>query len=151
MEQATQNIEEQGEEQIPVGEPAGSFELPESLPVLPLRETVAFPQMVTPLAVGQERSIRLVDDVLTRDRMLVMVASRDPELELPGSDDVYRVGVLGTVARMLKMPDGTLRCLVQGGMRVRIDEFVETEPYLVARIHEEPDIVEPSAELEALT
>ena len=68
--------------------------------------------------------MQLVNDVLTRDRMLVMVASRDPENEQPGPDDLYRVGVAGIVARMLKMPDGTLRILVQGGQRVRIDEFV---------------------------
>jgi ATP-dependent Lon protease len=125
--------------------------LPDALPVLPLKETVAFPHTVTPLAVGQERSVNLVNDALGRDRMLVMVASRDSELEQPGADDVYRVGVAGVIARMLKMPDGTLRILVQGGQRVRIDEFVSEEPYLVARIHEEPDVVELSSELEALT
>jgi ATP-dependent Lon protease len=126
-------------------------ELPEMLPVLPLRETVPFPNTVTPLAVGQERSVQLVNDVLARDRMLVMVASKDSEIESPGPDDLYRVGVAGAVARMLKMPDGTLRILVQGGQRVRIEEFTATEPYLVARIVEEPDIVVPSTELEALT
>ena len=92
---------------------------PDALPVLPLKETVAFPNTVTPLAVGQERSVQLVNDALGRDRMLVMVASRDSEIEQPGPDDVYRVGVAGTIARMLKMPDGTLRILVQGGQRVR--------------------------------
>ncbi len=129
----------------------GSSELPAALPVLPLKETVAFPNTMTPLAVGQERSVRLVNDVLTKDRMLVMVASRDPDIELPGPEDVYRVGVVGVVARMLKMPDGTLRILVNGGERVRIDDFVQADPYLVARIHEEPDTVEPGPELEALT
>ena len=79
-----------------------------------------------------------------------MVASRDPEKEQPGPDDLYRVGVAGIVARMLRMPDGTLRILVQGGQRVRIDEFVSEQPYLVARVHEEPDVVKPSNELEAL-
>jgi ATP-dependent Lon protease len=128
-----------------------SVELPDVLPVLPLKETVAFPNTITPLAIGQERSVRLVNDVLTRDRMLVMVASKDPELDLPGPDDVYRVGVVGIVARMLKMPDGSLRILVHGGQRVRIDEFTTTEPYLVARIHEEPDVVDASPELDALT
>jgi ATP-dependent Lon protease len=125
--------------------------LPARLPVLPLREMVAFPNTMTPLAVGQERSVQLVNDALSHDRMLVIVASRDPEIEQPGQDDVYRIGVAGTIARMLKMPDGTLRILVQGGPRVRIDEFVAEQPYLVARIHEEPDIVELSSELEALT
>ena len=80
-----------------------------------------------------------------------MVASKDPELDAPGPDDLYRVGVAGTVARMIKVPDGTLRILVQGGQRVRLADFVATEPYLVARIEEEPDIVEETTELEALT
>jgi ATP-dependent Lon protease len=125
--------------------------LPDLLPVLPLREMVAFPNTMTPLAVGQERSVQLVNDALSRDRMLVLVASRDPEIEQPGPNDMYRVGVAGTIARMLKMPDGTLRILVQGGPRVRIEQFVAEQPYLRARIHEEPDIVELSSELEALT
>ena len=72
------------------------------------------------------------------------------EVEEPGPEDLYDVGVSGTVARMLKVPDGTLRILVQGASRVRIVEYVATEPYLIARIEEEPDIVEPSPELEAL-
>jgi len=125
--------------------------LPAQLPVLPLREMVAFPNTVTPLAVGQERSVQLVNDALSRDRMLVLVAGKDAEVEEPGPDQVYRVGVAGTIARMLKMPDGTLRILVQGGPRVHIESFVAERPYLIARIHEEPDIVELSSELEALT
>jgi ATP-dependent Lon protease len=124
--------------------------LPPGLPVLPLKDTVAFPHTLTPLAIGQERSIKLVNDVLGGERMLAMVASKDPELDLPGADDLYDVGVAGVVARMLKVPDGTLRILVQGTQRVRIKEFVGDEPYLVARIEEEDDIVEPSPELEAL-
>lgn len=129
----------------------GVPQLPEVLPVLPLREMVAFPNTMTPLAVGQERSIALVNDALARDRMLVMVAGKDPEIEEPGPDDVYRVGVVGVIARMLKMPDGTVRILVQGAQRVRIDEFVSEQPYLIGRIHEEPDIIEVTPELEALT
>jgi ATP-dependent Lon protease len=125
--------------------------LPEGLPVLPLKDAVAFPHTLTPLAIGQERSVKLVNDVLGGERMLVMVASKDPEIESPGPDDLYRVGVAGTVARMVKVPDGTLRILVQGGQRVRLLDFVATEPYLVARIEEEPDVVEETAELEALT
>ena len=89
-------------------------ELPEALPVLPLRDMVTYPGTLTPLAVGQERSMRLIDHVLSGDRSLVMVASKDPELEEPGPDDVERVGVAGVVARMLKVPDGTIRILVQG-------------------------------------
>ena len=93
---------------------------------------VTYPDTLTPLAVGQERSIRLVDDVLSGDRMLVMVASRDPELDEPGPEQLHEVGVAGVVARMLKVPDGTIRILVQGTERVRIGDYVTEEPYLVA-------------------
>ncbi|MGH2923035.1 MAG: LON peptidase substrate-binding domain-containing protein, partial [Solirubrobacterales bacterium] len=125
--------------------------LPDALPVLPLRETVTFPDTLTPLAVGQERSIKLVNDVLSGNRLLAMVASKDPENDAPGPDDLYDVGVAGSVARMMKMPDGTLRILVQGGERVKLTDYVAEEPYLVARIDVVPDVVEPSPELEALS
>jgi ATP-dependent Lon protease len=134
-----------GGEEVHIGQA-----LPAALPVLPLKETVPFPDTLTPLAVGQERSVRLVNDVLGGNRQLVMVASRSSELELPGPDDLYDVGVAGVVARMLKVPDGTLRILVQGSQRVRISDYIATDPYLTARIEPEPDIVEPTPELEAL-
>jgi ATP-dependent Lon protease len=135
------------------GEPAEATvrtALPETLPVLPLRETVPFPETLTPLAIGQERSLQLVNDVLAGDRMLVMVASRDPEKDDPAPDDLYPVGVAGVVARMLKVPDGTLRILVHGAQRVVLDEYVATDPYLVARVSEAPDQIVASPELEAL-
>jgi ATP-dependent Lon protease len=124
--------------------------LPEALPILPLRETVTYPESLTPLAVGQERSIQLVNDVLGGNRMLVMVASRDAELERPGPADLYEVGVAGFVARMIKIPDGSLRVLVQGMQRVRVGDYVTEEPYLVARIEPLPDVVTEGPELEAL-
>ncbi len=124
--------------------------LPRTLPVLPLRDTVTFPDTLTPLAVGQPRSIQLINDVLAGDRMLVMVASRDPELDEPGPEQLYDVGVAGAVARMMKVPDGSLRVLVQATQRVKIEEWPSTDPYLVARVSELPDVVEPGPELEAL-
>jgi ATP-dependent Lon protease len=128
----------------------GARALPGTLPVLPLRETVPLPDTLTPLAVGQERSVQLVNDVLAGNRMLVMVASKDPELETPGPDALYGVGVVGAIARMMKVPDGTLRILVQGAQRVRIDRWARETPYLVADISEMPDVVEESNELTAL-
>ena len=125
--------------------------LPDALPVLPLKGTVTYPDTVTPLAIGQERSIRLVNDVLSGERTIAMVASKDPDLEEPGPDDLYDVGVAGVVARMLKVPDGTVRILVQGAQRIKLGEFTATRPYLVAKISELPDIIERSSELEALT
>jgi ATP-dependent Lon protease len=127
-----------------------SQQLPSALPVLPLRETVPFPDTLTPLAIGQERSVALVNDVLAGNRMLVMAASRQPDLDEPGPDELYDVGVVGVIARMLKVPDGTLRLLVQGAQRVHIDRWTAETPYLVAQISEMPDVIEESPELTAL-
>ena len=125
--------------------------LPRTLPVLPLRETVPLPDTLTPLAIGQERSVQLVNDVLAGDRMLVMVASKNPELEQPGPDELYHVGVVGSIARMLKVPDGTLRILVQGAQRVELERWVQDKPYLAAEIAELPDTVAETPELTALS
>jgi len=125
--------------------------LPAALPVLPLKDAVAYPDTLTPLAVGQERSIKLVDHALGGERMLVLVTSRDPELDEPGPEDLHEIGVVGVVARMIKIPDGTMRILVQATERVRIADYVTEKPYLVARIEALPDEVSPSPELEALT
>ncbi len=138
-----------------VGEPGrdgagGTPDARRTLPVLPLRETVPFPDTLTPLAVGQERSVQLVNDVLQGDRTLVMIASREPEVEAPGPEQLHRVGVLGTVARMLRVPDGSLRVLVEGTQRVRVERWVGEEPYLVAEVVPLPDVVVGSPELTAL-
>ena len=154
--------EEAGIESVPVlevvegseeGEVRISDTLPDALPVLPLRDTVSYPDTLSPLGVGQERSIKLVNDVLAANRMLVMVASREPEEDSPRPDQLYQVGVAGTVTRMLKVPDGTIRILVQGIQRVKLGQFIAEEPYLVARVSEDPDIqvVGESTELAALT
>ena len=138
---------ESGDQEVEIG---GQRGIPAKLPVLPLRETVPLPDTLMPLAVGQERSVQLVNDVLAGNRMLVMVASREPDDETPGPDQLYDVGVVGSVARMLKVPDGTLRILVQGAQRVRLDSWDQEEPYLVASITEVPDVVTESPELVAL-
>ncbi|MEX1141213.1 MAG: endopeptidase La [Thermoleophilaceae bacterium] len=141
--------------EIPTGDgrtqeiPVGSS-LPEALPVLPLKDSVPFPDTLTPLAVGQQRSIELVNDVLGGNRMLVMVASRSGEIDDPSPDDLYSVGVAGVVARMLKVPDGSLRILVHGSQRVALGDVVQRDPYLISRIAPAPDVVDPSPELEAL-
>ena len=128
----------------------GAPTLPARLAVLPLRDAVTFPELVIPLNIGQERSIELVNDVLRGDRSIVLIAGRDPEIEAPGPDQLYAVGVLGTVARMVRLPDGTLRLLIQGSRRIRVREWVQTEPYLIAEVEEAPDRVKPSQQLVAL-
>jgi ATP-dependent Lon protease len=125
--------------------------VPQRAAVLPLRDMVTFPDMLVPLNVGQPRSIELINDVLRGDRTIVMIASRDPEADAPSPEQLYSVGVLGAIARMVRIPDGTLRVLVQGAQRVRIERWLGTEPYLLAEIVEAPDVVDESPELAALT
>jgi ATP-dependent Lon protease len=126
-------------------------ELPATLPVLPLKETVVFPESMTPLAIGQERSIKLIDDVVGGDRLLALVTVRDEEQEAPGWNDLYEVGTAAVVHKMIRVPDGTLRILVQGLRRVKLERQVLEDPYLVGEFMELPDHVEETKELEALT
>ena len=130
---------------------ADDVEIPHVLPVLPLRETVVFPDSYTPLAIGQDRSVKLVDAVVAGDRMLALVASRDPEKEQPGFDDLYDVGTAAVIHKMIRVPDGSLRILVQGLRRIRLEHPIESEPYLVAEFVEVPDELDESPEVEALT
>jgi ATP-dependent Lon protease len=126
-------------------------EIPSTLPVLPLKETVVFPESVSPLAIGQERSIQLVDDVLEGERMLALVAVKNPEVEQPGWDDLYETGTAAVVHKMIRVPDGTLRILVQGVARIKLERHIQEDPYLVGEFTVVPDEVEETPELEALT
>ena len=125
---------------------------PLELPVLPLRGMVVYPQTAVPLTVGQPRSMKLVDDAVNSDRVICLVASLDPDNETPGPDEVCRVGTRASIHRLSRAPDGTLRLLVQGLTRLRIDEFVEHEPWLKASVSEIPEDTEAEElEIEALT
>ena len=126
-------------------------ELPATLPALPLKETVVFPESMTPLAIGQERSIKLIDDVVGADRLLALIAVKNDEAEMPGWDDLYEIGTAAVVHKMIRVPDGTLRVLVQGIRRVRLERRVLEDPYLVGEFVEEPDQLEETKEVEALT
>ncbi len=130
---------------------SGPRRLPDRIGVLPLRDAVTFPELVVPLNVGQARSVELINDTLRGDRSIVLLAGRDPAVETPTPEQLYDVGVLGTVARMVRLPDETLRVLVQGAQRVRVTGWSQTEPYLVAEVQDAPDVVVPSPELTALT
>ena len=119
--------------------------------MLPLKETVVFPEAVAPLAIGEERSIRLIDEVLNRpDRMLALVVSRDPEVTEPAPDQMHEIGTVAVVQRMVRVPDGTVRILAQGLRRVRLGPYTQTEPFLVAHVEEVPDHAERTTEVEAL-
>lgn len=123
---------------------------PDILPILPLRGVVVYPNTAVPLTVGQPRSIKLVDDVVAADKLVGLVAALNPEQESPGPNELYRVGTIATVHRLLRAPDGTVRLLVQGMERFRLGEFVQEEPYLKARVHLAPEMNEENIETDAL-
>jgi len=144
-----------GDIEVGIGEAEGAGEavpeIPGELPVLPLKETVVFPEAVAPLAIGEPRSVRLIDEVLNHpERMLVLVASRDPELSEPAPEQIYSVGTVAVVQRMVRVPDGTVRILAQGIRRVRVGPYSQTEPFLVASVEEVVDDAERTTEVEAL-
>src|SRR4030066_599543 len=125
--------------------------IPSSLPILPLRGLVVYPETAVPLTIGQPRSIRLVDDVVAGDdRLIGLVASRDPELDIPEPKDLFEIGTVAMIHRLFRAPDGTIRLLVQGTARFRLGEFVQHEPYLKANIHLIPESEEEGVEVEAL-
>jgi ATP-dependent Lon protease len=124
--------------------------IPEILPVLPLKDVVVYPFAVQPLAVGQERSIRLIDDIMRGNRLVVLVAQKSAEIEQAGPGDIFRIGTVSRVARMIRMPDGTIQIIVQGLERVTIGEFVQEKPYLKARVALRPDTQEEDTETEAI-
>jgi ATP-dependent Lon protease len=126
-------------------------ELPATLPLLPLKETVVFPGSLTPLAIGQERSVRLIEDVVGGERLLALVTVRNEEPDMPGWDDLYEVGTAALVHKMIRVPDGSLRILAQGLRRIRRDRPVMDDPYLIGEFVELPDEGGESREVEALT
>ena len=142
---------EEGEAAADSAQPDEQSKYPEVLPILPLRGVVVYPSTAVPLTIGQPRSVRLVDDVTAGESKLVgLIAARDPEMEQPGPKDLYTIGTVATVHRLLRAPDGTIRLLVQGIDRFRVGEFLQEEPYLKAHIQLAPEAVESGLELDAL-
>jgi ATP-dependent Lon protease len=127
------------------------LEIPNELPILPLKETVVFPQSMTPLAIGQERSIKLVEDAVDGERLLALVTVKNAEAEQPGWDDLFEVGTAAVIHKMIRVPDGTLRILVQGFKRIKLVRRLQDDPYLIGEFAEVQDEVEDTPETEALT
>src|SRR6266853_1750637 len=124
--------------------------IPDELPILPLKDTVIYPYAVQPLGVGQERSIHLIDEVMRGSRLVVLVAQKSADIEQAGPDDIFKIGTVSRIARMIRMPDGTIQIIVQGLERVAIGEFTQEKPYLVAHITPKPDLQEQDDETEAI-
>ena len=108
--------------------------IPAELPILPLRGTVAYPDLVMPLIVGRERSIRLVDEAMNRDKMIGIITQKNPDIEDPNIEDLYTIGTIATIMKMVKMVDGSQRVVVQGICRFKLIEFTQKEPNLKAKI-----------------
>src|SRR5437879_2073126 len=124
-------------------------EIPERLPLLPIRDIVVFPYMVLPLFVGREMSIEAVEAALAGTRTIMLAAQRWLEVENPTPHDIYSVGTVGMVMRMLKLPDERIKILVQGLAKARIEEFVQTEPYFSVRIRQLPEVKAQGQSLES--
>ena len=122
--------------------------VPEQVPILPLRDTVLFPQSALPLGAGRESSVRLLDDVVRGNRLIGVFTQREAANDEPQEADLHRVGTLATVHKVLKQPDGTVRLVVQGLHRIRITEMTQLRPYLVARIASVPEMAPPAGDLE---
>ncbi|MCE9684988.1 endopeptidase La [Shewanella sp. AS16] len=105
------------------------------LPVLPLRDVVVYPHMVIPLFVGREKSIRCLETAMEQDKQIILVAQRDADLDEPGSDDIFDVGTVASILQLLKLPDGTVKVLVEGGRRAKIERYTQEEEFFVATAH----------------
>ncbi len=136
--------EEQGEEREVLGATGNP------VPLLPLRDIVVFPHMVVPLFVGRSRSIKALEHAVAGDRELLLSAQREAEKDEPGEDDVYRLGTVGSIIQLLRLPDGTVKILVEGKRRGRIRRFVHSDPFFAVEYEPVEEIEEQDVETEAL-
>ena len=121
-----------------------------AFPVLPLRDIVVFPHMIVPLFVGREKSVQALEEVMREDKQILLVAQKDAAQDDPGADDIYGMGTLSTVLQLLKLPDGTVKVLVEGGKRAKIERFADDKPYFEAFAEIVEDVWGDEQETEAL-
>ena len=125
-------------------------DIPKEISILPLRNTVVYPLSVAPLMVGVPRSVKLIEDALEDNRLIGLLATKDPSVEEPQPGQLYEIGSVARVYRVVKAPDNTMQVIVQGLERFRVEKWLDTDPYLRAQIGLMPDVVEPGLELDAL-
>ena len=123
----------------------------EDFPVLPLRDIVVFPHMIVPLFVGREKSVRALEDVMKDDKQILLVAQKNAADDDPGKDDIYQIGTVSTVLQLLKLPDGTVKVLVEGIQRARIDSFTETDQFFQVEAERITELLGDERELEAIS
>ena len=117
-----------------------NVEVPESLPILPLRNTVLFPGVVLPISIGRARSIQLIKDAYRSNKIIGAVAQIDPEQEDPTFDELNKIGTIGQIVKLLEMPDGSTTAIIQGRKRIAVTDLLSSEPYFVAKIETKPEV-----------
>lgn len=130
--------------------PKKSIVIPDVLPLLPVRDVVIFPYMVLPLAVGRSKSIKALEEAMAQDRLIFLVTQRKIQTENPGKEDLYSIGVVAEILQLLKMPDGTIKILVEGVERAKIADFIPQQGFIQVRIKRHLETYVPNQELEAL-
>ncbi len=145
-EEIAQALSAQGDGSPDVGESSpqaqmqqAEAQIPRTMPVLPVRDIVVFNYMILPLFVGREKSVKAVDAALSSDRYILILTQKDETVDDPGPDDLHQIGTVGMIMRMLKMPDGRLKVLVQGLARARVKSFLQSEPYHLAEVESLPE------------
>src|SRR6266487_324647 len=122
-----------------------------TLPLLPLRDIIVFPHMVVPLFVGREKSINALEEAVNRDvKEIVLAAQKKAKTNEPAADDIFAVGTIGTIIQLLRLPDGTVKVLVEGKRRARIRKFTDNADYFEVEVEEIPEVNERNVEIEAL-
>src|SRR5438105_2557929 len=129
------------------GVPAGGIRVP----LLPLRDIIVFPHMVVPLFVGRQRSIKALEEDTQKQGPIFLSSQKDAKTNEPTEEDIYKIGTLGTVVQMLKLPDGTVKVLIEGKKRAQVARFVNSPDFFLVEVEEAPEIVERNTEVEALT
>src|SRR5208283_705195 len=120
------------------------------IPLLPLRDLVVFPNMVIPLFVGREKSIKALEAAMGKDRIIFLVAQKNSKIDEPAKDEIYEIGTLSEILQILKLPDGAIRILVEGLTRVKINEYTQEDPYFEVSVEEVTETEEKDKEIEAM-
>src|SRR5678815_2127145 len=121
-----------------------------TLPLLPLRDITVFPHMVSQLFVGRERSISALNEAMNRDKEIFLAAQKNAKTNEPSPEDIFTVGTIGTVMQLLRLPDGTVKVLVEGKRRARTKRYAQTDEFFLVEVEEIPETAVRSVEVEAL-
>jgi ATP-dependent Lon protease len=121
------------------------------VPLLPLRDIIVFPHMVVPLFVGRQKSIKALEEAMNKQKFILLAAQREAKTNDPGEDDIYRVGTLGSVVQLLRLPDGTVKVLVEGKRRARVLRYIDQSEYFLVEAEEIEEVCPKTTEIEALT